>query len=51
MMKVDLNALVSNYMPLVILMAVLVGVIPESGPHMIFVLLFANGTLPFTSCW
>ncbi|MCI1719470.1 MAG: putative manganese transporter [Bacteroidales bacterium] len=47
MMKVDLNALVSNYMPLVILMAVLVGIIPESGPHMIFVLLFANGTLPF----
>ena len=47
MMKVDLSALVSNYMPFVILMAVLVGIIPESGPHMIFVLLFANGTLPF----
>lgn len=47
MAKLDLNSLVSNYMPLVILMAVLVGLIPESGPHMIFVLLFANGTLPF----
>ncbi len=28
--------------------AVLVGVIPESGPHMVFVTLFAQGALPFS---
>lgn len=27
--------------------AVLAGVIPESGPHIIFITLFANGTIPF----
>ena len=27
--------------------AVLVGIIPESGPHLVFVTLFAAGTLPF----
>ena len=44
---IDLNSLISSYMPAVILAAVLIGLIPESGPHMIFVLLCANGTLPF----
>lgn len=31
-----------------ILLAVLVGIIPESGPHMLFVTLFASGTVPFS---
>ena len=34
--------------PIMILLAVLVGIIPESGPHMIFVTLFASGTIPFS---
>ena len=30
------------------LIAVIVGIIPESGPHLIFVTLFAQGTIPFS---
>ncbi len=33
---------------MVLLIAVLVGIIPESGPHMLFVTLFAHGSLPFS---
>lgn len=32
----------------VLFLAVFVGLIPESGPHLIFVTLFANGSLPFS---
>ncbi len=45
---VDLNSLVANNMLLVLLLAVAIGVIPESGPHLIFVTLFAAGTIPFS---
>ncbi len=30
-----------------LLAAVLIGVVPESGPHLVFVTLFAQGVLPF----
>ncbi|MBO2526227.1 MAG: hypothetical protein CW341_11135 [Bacteroidetes bacterium] len=30
------------------LLAVLIGFIPESGPHLIFVVMFMNGTIPFS---
>ncbi|NCC45725.1 MAG: hypothetical protein EOM16_01655 [Bacteroidia bacterium] len=33
---------------LVILLAVLIGLIPESGPHMVFISLFAAGIVPFS---
>lgn len=33
---------------LVLIIAVLVGIIPESGPHLVFVTLFAQGTIPFS---
>jgi hypothetical protein len=36
----------ANYLT-VMLIACLVGLIPESGPHMIFVTLFAQGAIPF----
>ncbi len=36
----------SNYLT-VLLIACLVGLIPESGPHLIFVTLFAEGAIPF----
>jgi hypothetical protein len=32
----------------VLILAVLVGIIPESGPHLVFVTLFAQGTIPFS---
>ncbi len=33
---------------IMLLIAVLVGIIPQSGPHFIFVLMFAEGTIPFS---
>jgi hypothetical protein len=33
---------------LLLLVAVLVGIIPESGPHLVFVMLFAQGLIPFS---
>lgn len=30
------------------LLAVLIGFIPESGPHLIFIVMFMNGTIPFS---
>ena len=35
-------------MILIFLICALVGIIPESGPHMIFVMMFANGLIPFS---
>ncbi len=45
---VDVNSIVANNMLIVLLFAVAIGVIPESGPHLIFVTLFAAGTIPFS---
>ncbi len=45
---VDLEYWISENLFVVLLMAVLIGIIPESGPHYIFVLLFAQGVLPFS---
>ena len=36
-----------NYI-IVLLLAAFVGIIPESGPHLIFVTLFASGAIPFS---
>ena len=44
----NLEQLISNNIPWMILLAVLVGIIPESGPHLLFVTLFATGTVPFS---
>jgi len=44
----NVNEWIQNNLFLVQLIAVLVGVIPESGPHLIFVTLFAQGTIPFS---
>ena len=32
----------------ILLIAVLIGIIPQSGPHYIFVLMFAQGVIPFS---
>jgi len=44
----DLEQLISSNIPWMILLAVLVGIIPESGPHLLFVTLFATGTVSFS---
>lgn len=44
----DLNNVIANNMLIVLFIAVLVGIIPESGPHLVFVTLFANGSIPFS---
>jgi hypothetical protein len=44
---IDIESWISSNTPLMILMATLIGIIPESGPHMIFVTLFATGVIPF----
>lgn len=45
---VNLNGLISDNMILVLVGAVLIGIIPQSGPHLIFVTLFSQGTIPFS---
>ena len=44
---VDIASWISDNTVLMILLATLIGIIPESGPHMIFVTLFAAGVVPF----
>ncbi len=44
---INLKELVADRYLWVLLIAVLAGIIPESGPHLVFVTLFATGTLPF----
>lgn len=43
---VDVSAWISSNVPLMILLAALVGIIPESGPHLVFVTLYATGMVP-----
>ena len=44
---VDIDHWISDNTVLMIILATLIGIIPESGPHMIFVTLFAAGVVPF----
>lgn len=44
----DLGLFVKNHMVWVLLVSGLVGIIPESGPHLIFVMMFAQGLIPFS---
>jgi len=43
----DISTLIQDNLYIVLIIAVLLGIIPESGPHLIFVTLFAQGTIPF----
>lgn len=50
-MLVDVNALIANNQWALwglMLLAILIGVIPESGPHLIFVIMFFSGAIPFS---
>jgi len=44
----DLAAWISDNPLPILLVAVLIGIIPESGPHIIFITLFAAGHIPFS---
>jgi len=46
--QVDIEESVRKGKWIVLIVASLVGIIPESGPHMIFVTLFAKGAIPFS---
>ena len=48
MKYINIHDLLSDNMLIVLIVAVLVGIIPESGPHLIFVTLFAQGTIPLS---
>ncbi len=45
---IDIKTFSSNYKIIFLLIAAIVGLIPESGPHLIFVKLFADGIIPFS---
>ena len=45
---INLEDLISQNLYVVLLIAVLIGIIPESGPHFIFIILFASGNIPFS---
>ena len=45
---VDLQSITSEYTFLLLILGALIGLIPASGPHLIFVILFANGLIPFS---
>jgi len=45
---INLQDWISSNLYIVLLIALLIGIIPESGPHYIFVLLFAQGSLPIS---
>jgi hypothetical protein len=44
---IDVESWIQTNMYFVLIIAVLIGIIPESGPHLVFVTLFASGTIPF----
>ena len=44
---VNLEAWIGGNTAIMILIAIAVGLIPESGPHLVFVTLFASGVIPF----
>ncbi len=44
----DIAGLVSHNQAWVLLAAALVGLIPDSGPHLIFVIMFSQGLVPFS---
>ena len=44
----NMESWINSNIPWMILLSVLVGIIPESGPHLLFVTLFASGLVPFS---
>jgi len=48
MQFLHLDHWIAHNIYLVIIMAAVIGLIPESGPHMIFITMFAGGMIPFS---
>lgn len=48
MHSVEMTSWVANNQGWVLLLAVLIGFIPESGPHLVFITLFLSGQIPFS---
>lgn len=44
----ELNEWITDNIWMVLLLAVLIGIIPESGPHLVFVIMFFQGLIPFS---
>jgi hypothetical protein len=44
----NLDALAGNHACVVLLLSAVIGLIPDSGPHLIFVTLYAHGIVPFS---
>ncbi|MCK4388786.1 MAG: arsenic efflux protein [Desulfobacterales bacterium] len=44
----NLDAFIREHMMWVLLIGALIGMVPESGPHLIFVMMYAQGLLPFS---
>jgi len=44
----NLNAFIHEHMIWVLLIGALIGIIPESGPHLVFVMMYAQGLVPFS---
>jgi hypothetical protein len=44
----DLSQWISSNTGIILILALLIGIIPQSGPHIIFVTLFAGGAIPFS---
>jgi len=45
---IDFSIFVNEHKYLILIFALLIGLIPESGPHMLFVTMFISGSLPFS---
>jgi len=44
----NLNTIIHEHMIWVLLLGALIGLVPESGPHLIFVMMYAQGLIPFS---
>ena len=44
----NLDSFVHGHILWVLLIAALIGIVPESGPHLIFVMMYAQGIIPFS---
>ena len=44
----NLDAFVRQHMMWVLLIGALIGMVPESGPHLIFVIMYCQGLVPFS---
>jgi len=46
----NIKAFVNTHMFWILLITTLIGIVPESGLHLIFVMMYAQGIIPFLSC-